>query len=64
MRIQTGRIVAFHEGIEKDTRQPARVLAANNNPAKAERARHGATFPASDAGSQAKLLLTGWTAVR
>jgi hypothetical protein len=51
-------------GIEKDTRQPARVLAANNNPAKAERARHGATFLARDAGSQAKLVLRGRIAAR
>jgi hypothetical protein len=64
MRIQTGRIVAFHEGIEKDTRQPARVLAANNNPAKAGRARHVATFPAHEAGSQAILVLRGRIAGR
>jgi hypothetical protein len=40
MRIQVGRIVAFHNLFEKDARQPATVLAANNNPANAERTRH------------------------
>jgi hypothetical protein len=50
--------------IEKDTRQPAIVLAANNNPAKAEHARHGATFLASGAGSQAISALRGRIATR
>jgi hypothetical protein len=44
--------------IEKRARQPAILLAENNNnPAKAELARHGATFPASGGGSQAQWFL-------
>jgi hypothetical protein len=47
--------------IEKDARQPAILLAANNNnPAKAEWARHAPSFLASDGGSQAEgIWLTG-----
>jgi hypothetical protein len=52
MRVQAGWIVA--SSISKKTHQPAMLLAENNNyPAKAERVRHGATFPAHGARSQA-----------
>ncbi len=43
--------------IEKDARQPAIMLAANdNNPANAERARHGAILLAARNGSQAEWI--------
>jgi hypothetical protein len=38
---------------EKDARQPAMLLAANNNPANAELARHAASFHAAGGRSQA-----------